>query len=74
MRECKTSAPIMRQGFQSIWLEFDTLFRVVDGMDLILFYCIHLVFMGENPTYVIVLKIDSNADIYRFLSNDGRDH
>ena len=37
-------------------MEYGILLRLVSVMNLILFYLIHSLFKGDNPTYVISLK------------------
>ena len=62
-QECKTEKTcvvIILQSFQSVWIKFGALLRFVGVVNLILlffFFCLaFLVFKGENPTYVILLR------------------
>ena len=77
-QECektKSSAPIISQSFQLVWMEFGLLLRLVGVMNLILIYFVHSVFKGENLTYLIVLEKNPNTlalacikDIYILIS------
>ena len=49
----QTSATIILQSFQSMWMEFAILLRLAGVVNLTL---IHSKFKGENPTYVILFK------------------
>ena len=79
-QECekaKTCAPIISQSFQSTWMEFSLLLRLVGVMNLILVFSWPFN-KGENPTYMILfvwgffmflsLDIDLYSDIYRLVS------
>ena len=81
-QECekaKTSAPIISQSIQSIWIEFAILLRLASEWTSYSFYLVHWTFKGENPTYMISLKSNNNNnenpvtvclywDIYRSIS------
>ena len=49
-----TAAPVVSQTFQSIWMEFGILLRLVGVLNLTYsVYLVHLIFKGENSPYMI---------------------
>ena len=58
-QECEkplTSAPIILQGFQLIWIRFGVQLRLDGLMNLILILFRYSVFKGDVPAYMILLE------------------